>query len=56
MKGGPLGFTVVPNEDGTFDNHIEVGTFPSGFIFPSVPGPLLRDEKELGPSREVVEV
>ena len=44
MKDGPLLFHVVPREDRSFAHHFEVGTFPSEFIFSSVPGPFLRGD------------
>ena len=56
MKYGPLGFPVFPHKDGSFAYHLEVVPFPSYFIFPSVPGTLLRADEELGRSREVLDV
>ena len=38
-----------------FDHQLEVGPFPSDFIFSSVPGPLLRADKELVSTREVLD-
>ena len=55
MKDGPLGFKIVPHKDRAFYCHLEVGPLPSNFIFPSVPGPFLRDDEEFGRPREVVE-
>ena len=56
MKYAPLGFPVVPHEDGVFAHHLDVGTFPYGFIFPSAPGPFVRYNEEVGISREVVDI
>ena len=41
--------------DRAFAHHLEVGNFPSDFVFSSVLGPFLRAEEELGHSRKVVE-
>ena len=51
MKYVPLLFTIFPHEDGSFTHPLEVGPFPSDFIFPSVPGPFLRADEDLGRSR-----
>ena len=56
MKYGPLGYTVVPHEDGVFAHHLEIGPFPSDFFLPSVPGPGLRIYEEIRHSREVIGV
>ena len=55
MKHGPLGFPVVPQKGGLFAHHHKVGPFPYDFIFPSILGPFLRADEELGSSREVVD-
>ena len=54
MKDGPLWFSVLPHKDRAVSHHLEVGPFPSNFIFSSVPVPFLRYDEELGSSREVV--
>ena len=56
MKDDPSWFTVVPHKYRSFSHHLEVGPFPSNFIFPSVPGPFLRAHEELGRSSEVVDL
>ena len=56
MEDGPLVFTVFTLKDGSFSHHLEVGSFPSDFILPSVPSPFFRAEEELGRSKEVVYV
>ena len=56
MKGGPLVFAVVPHKDGALSHHLELGTFPTNFWLPYVPGPLLRVDKELGCPTEVVKI
>ena len=56
MKDGTFVFPIVLHEEGAFANRLEVGPSPSDFIFPSVPGPLWRDDEELVRSREVVDV
>ena len=48
VKYGPLIFHVFPHKDSAFSHHLEVGIFPSNFIFSSVPGPLLRVDEFLG--------
>ena len=55
MKYDPLVFPIVPPRDGAFSHHLEVGTFPSEFISPSISGPFLRDYDYLGCPREVVD-
>ena len=47
---------VVPHEYKAFSHNLEVGPFPSYFVFPSVPGPFWRADKKLGSSREVVDL
>ena len=54
MKYGPLWFPVVPHKDREFPHNLEVGTFPSDFIFPSLPGPFLRADEDLGCTREII--
>ena len=54
MKDGPLWFSVVPHEDRAFPHELEVGPIPSYFVFSSISGPILRDDKEPGRSRELV--
>ena len=54
VKDGPLWFPIVPHKDGVFAHHLEVGPFPSDFIFPSFPGPFLRADEEFGRPREVL--
>ena len=56
MKGFPLWFPVVPHEDRVFSHHLEVGFFPSEFVFSSIMGPFLRGNEELGSSKEVVDL
>ena len=56
MKDGTLVLPVVPYEDGSFDYHLEIGTLPSEFIFPSVTGPFLRSDEDLGYPKEVVDI
>ena len=56
MKDGPLVFPVFSHKDRAFSHHLEVGPFPSDFIFSSVPGPFLRSDEELGRSREAVDL
>ena len=56
VKDGPLGFTLVSHKDREFSHHLEVGNPPSGFIFPSVTVPYLRDDEELGNPMEIAEV
>ena len=51
-----MGFPGVPCEGGAFDHCLEIGPFPSKFIFPSVLGPFFRADEELGHSREVLDV
>ena len=41
MEDSPLGFFILPDQDGVFPNHLEVCPFMSDFIFPPVPGPYL---------------
>ena len=36
MKDGPLWFTIVTQEERAFYHHLEVGHFPSDYIFSSV--------------------
>ena len=55
MKDDTLWFTVVPQDDGEFTHHIELGNFPYNFIYPSVPDPFLRANEEIGHISEVVE-
>ena len=56
MEDFPLWFPVVPNDDRAFSHHLELGLFPSDFIFSSVPGPCFRDDEKIGRSREVVDL
>ena len=56
MKDGIFWFTFFPNKDRALSHHLEVGTFPSDFIFSSVQGPFLRADEEFGRSSEVVEL
>ena len=39
-----------------FAHHLELGPSPSDFIFPSILGPFLRSEEEIGNSRELVDI
>ena len=55
MKDGLLLFIVFQHEDREFSHHLEVGNPPSGFIFPSVTVPYLRDDEELGNPMEIAE-
>ena len=55
VKGGPLGFPVVPHKDRVFSHHLEVGPFSSYFVSPSVPGPFWGDDDNIRRPREVVE-
>ena len=48
MKDGHLQFPVVTHEDRAFAHYLEVGTFPSNFVFSSVLGPFIRDDEERG--------
>ena len=54
MKNGPLWFTVVIHKDRAFDHNLEVGPFPSEFVFSYVLGPFMRADEDIGRSREVV--
>ena len=56
MKNGILLFPVVPHEYRSFSHHIELGPFPSDFVFSSVLGPFLRADEELGCSGELVDL
>ena len=47
-------FLLLHTSTERFSCHLEVGPFPSDFIFSSVPGQFLRSDEELGCSREVV--
>ena len=51
-----MGFHGVAHKYRSFAHHLEVGPFPSDFIFPSVPGPFLRADEDLGRSMEVVDI
>ena len=55
VKDGRLWFNVVPHKDEVFAYNLEVGTFPSHFILPSVPGQFLRADEELRRLRKVVD-
>ena len=54
MKDGSLWFPVVPHEDRAFPHHLEVGPFPSDFVFYSILSPFLSADENLGRSEEVV--
>ena len=56
MKDGHLQFPVVTHEDRAFAHYLEVGPFPSNFVFSSVLGPFVRADEELGRSGEVVDL
>ena len=56
MKYGPFLFTVITHKDREFYHLLEVGPFSYEFIFYSIPGPFLRADKELGRSRELVDL
>ena len=56
MKYDTLWFFVVPHKYKAFSHHLEVGHFPSKFIFSSVLEPFLREDEEIGHSREVVDL
>ena len=56
VKDGPLIFTLIPHVYVAFYHHLELGPFHSNFIFPSISGTFLRDDEELGNSREVVDI
>ena len=49
-------FPVFPQENGAFAHHLEERPLPYNLIFPSVPVPFLRADKELGCSRQVVDI
>ena len=51
-----MGFPIVLHKDGAFVHHIEVGPFPSNFVFPYVPVPFLMADEHLRHSRELVDV
>ena len=54
MKDGPLEIPVVTHKDGYLAHHLEVITFSANFGIPSVSGPFLRDDEELGHPRELL--
>ena len=54
MKDGPLEIPVVTHKDGDLAHHLEVITFSANFGIPSVSGPFLRDDEELGHPRELL--
>ena len=56
MKDGPLGFPVLPHKDGELSHHLEVGPFSVNLGLPSVTGPFLGADEELGRPREVVHI
>ena len=56
MKDGTLWFTVVTNKDRAFYRQLELGPFPSNFIFSSILGPFTRADEELGGSMEVLDL
>ena len=51
-----MGFTLVSHKDREFSHHLEVGPFPSNFVFSSVLSPFLRASEEPGHSGEIVEL
>ena len=54
VKGGTLGFSIILHKGGALVHRLEVGPFPFGFIFPSISGPFLRSDEELGRPREAL--
>ena len=40
-EGWSFVISYFPHKDVVFAHHLEVGTFPSNFLFPSIPGPFL---------------
>ena len=55
-KDVTLRFPVVPHKYGAFAHHLETGHSPSDLSLPSVPGPFLRYDEEIGRPREIVDV
>ena len=49
-------FPVVTHEDIAFPHHLEVGPFPSNFVFSSILGPFLRSDEDLRRYRGVVDL
>ena len=56
MKDVPLIFTIVLQIYITLAHHFEVVTFLGNFGLPSIARPFLRDDKEIGCPKEVVDV
>ena len=48
MKDGPLGFSVVPHKDKAFAHCLEISLLYYNSILPSVLGPFLRYDEDLG--------
>ena len=49
-------FTIVPHKDGARAHHLEVVLSPAHFGSPSVSGPFIRADEDLGRPREVVDI
>ena len=56
MKDSQLRCTNVTHYDGSFPHNFQVGPSLTNFFFPSVMGPFLRYDEDLGCPREVVEM